>query len=187
MEIRTILRTEKTKQKEKEWYCKKIKDPEYAKARKAKYKKLYLENRDEWLARDKQYYENHKEKRRKASIKYNRTPLGIYSILKTRCKKNNVNLLITKKQFVEWWNKQKQKCFYCKRNFEEIKNDKDLINKRAKRLTIDRLDNTKGYEIGNMVLACYRCNLIKGSYFVPKEMLKIGEIIYAKSQKNTFN
>jgi hypothetical protein len=49
------------------------------------------------------------------------------------------------------------------------------------RLTVDRLDNNKGYENGNLALSCMRCNGVKSDYFTEEEMLKIGKIIYDKN------
>ena len=44
----------------------------------------------------------------------------------------------------------------------------------------DRIDNSKGYERGNLALACLRCNAIKNNYFTKEEMLIIGKIIHDK-------
>ena len=41
----------------------------------------------------------------------------------------------------------------------------DSMNSKAKRLTIDRLDNSRGYSLDNIVWCCYRCNAIKGDFF----------------------
>lgn len=51
------------------------------------------------------------------------------------------------------------------------------------RLTIDRKNNNGNYCIDNIVLACYRCNTIKGDFFTEQEMLKIGKIIKERGRK----
>ena len=45
------------------------------------------------------------------------------------------------------------------------------------RLEIDRKDNNKGYEKGNLALCCCRCNTIKSDFFTEEEMFKVGAII----------
>ena len=46
---------------------------------------------------------------------------------------------------------------------------------KIRRLTVDRKDNDKGYSLDNMVLACHRCNSIKGDWFSYDEMKEIAE------------
>lgn len=41
--------------------------------------------------------------------------------------------------------------------------------------SIDRKDNNKGYIMGNITLACKRCNIIKGKWFTEQEMLEIAD------------
>lgn len=43
------------------------------------------------------------------------------------------------------------------------------------RLSIDRIENMRGYEIDNMALACALCNLIKGAWFSAAQMREIAE------------
>ena len=43
------------------------------------------------------------------------------------------------------------------------------------RLSIDRKDNSLGYEKGNLALACMICNKIKSDFFSEKEMLEIAK------------
>ena len=49
-----------------------------------------------------------------------------------------------------------------------------------KRLEIDRADNSKGYTLMNMILACPICNEVKGRILTRKEMFEIGLVL----QKN---
>lgn len=57
---------------------------------------------------------------------------------------------------VSIWKDQKGLCFYC---------DKELVythsSVRQDSMTLDRVDSSKGYEPGNVVLACHRCNSVK--------------------------
>ncbi len=69
-------------------------------------------------------------------------------------------------EFTDWYNNQEKKCHYCNRELVQFK-------KGDNGMTIDRLDNTIGYEIKNIVLCCWRCNIIKGHWFTEQDMLEI--------------
>ena len=43
------------------------------------------------------------------------------------------------------------------------------------RLSVDCMDNLRGYEVGNMVLACGRCNFIKSDIFSYDEMMTLAQ------------
>ena len=55
-----------------------------------------------------------------------------------------------------------QKCTYCG----------DTEN-----LGLDRIDNTKGHTLDNVVPCCYECNIARGNNFTYEEMLEIGKTI----------
>lgn len=112
-----------------------------------------------------------------------KNPIYFFFHLKASAKKRNVEVSISKTDFVEWWKNQEQQCFYCKRHFNDIRLDTDKLNKKLRRLTIDRTNNKLGYIINNIILCCYRCNSIKSDYFDKDEMLKIGKIIYDKFKR----
>lgn len=75
-------------------------------------------------------------------------------------KKKGLNTTITR-EFLEdiIYNR---KCVYCG----------DTHN-----IGLDRIDNTKGHEIDNVVPCCYECNVARGNNFSYEEMLIIGESI----------
>jgi len=169
---------------QREYYQKRKLDPEYMDRRKLSSKKSRSANKEKIAIAHKKYYENNTEKYNKYRREYRyNNPVGIYSTIKdglTNKKRPRKELLkISKEDFVSWYLAQEKICFYCKRTFEETQ--VDSLNKKTHRLTIDRVDNTKGYEIGNIVLACLRCNAIKNDYFTKDEMLEIGKIIHAKN------
>ena len=120
---------------------------------------------------------------REVAKEYRQTPAGIYQNIKGRCKYNERHdaynrkhhkFNITKKEFIEWYEKQPKLCAYCDIPEEKLSLLKDSTNK-SKKLNIDRIDNDKGYEIGNMVLSCTRCNYIKSDFFTFDEMREIGQ------------
>lgn len=42
---------------------------------------------------------------------------------------------------------------------------------------LDRLDNSRGYHLDNVVPCCSICNISRNRFFTPAEMLKIGKVI----------
>jgi hypothetical protein len=127
-------------------------------------------NKHELKKRAQIYYHTHQEKIKSSYY----SPAGIYSALKARAKQRKLIFSIEKIMFINWYNLQEQKCYYCGRTLEEINKNKFG---RSNQLTIDRKDNNKGYELNNIVLACMRCNYIKSDYFTEQEMVQIGNII----------
>ena len=60
--------------------------------------------------------------------------------------------------------KESAECYYCKTKTDVI--------------TLDRLDNDKGYIIGNIMPVCYICNKLKGQIpFTLEEMMNIGKSV----------
>jgi alkylated DNA repair dioxygenase AlkB len=167
-------------------YHKKKLDKDFMEKKRESARKYYQANKEKCKKARKDYFETHKEEYRKYRREYRYTsPVGIYSVIKdglTRSGEHRKNLLkISKEDFIKWWNKQEQVCHYCKRTLTEIAKENDRLNRKCNRLTVDRLDNNKGYENGNLALSCMRCNGVKSDYFTEEEMLKIGKIIYDKN------
>lgn len=89
-------------------------------------------------------------------------------------------LRITEKEFVDWYVSEPDCCHYCGITLPEVK------NLRLKRggfgyfvsWDIDRKDSNKPYEQGNLALACFMCNMAKGSYFTESEARALGETIH---------
>jgi hypothetical protein len=115
-----------------------------------------------------------KSQHKKAYKKYYNSPLGLYNSLKKHAEERDVKFYLNKEMFITWYNKQNKKCIYCERT--ETEAIKDKIGP-FKRITIDRKDNDIGYKFTNLVLACYRCNSIKGSFLTFKEMKQVAKII----------
>jgi 5-methylcytosine-specific restriction endonuclease McrA len=150
-----------------------VKQREFYKMSSRKYRKKFPERVKLYKKRWKEKPEN-KEKERIYRQQYQKTPKFIFSTLRSR---KRHRFLLLKEEFINWYNQQEKICYYCKRTYKESQIDDYMINIKAKRLTIDRKDNSKGYIKENIVLACRRCNNIKGDYFTEQEMLEIGKII----------
>ena len=128
---------------------------------------------------------------------------GKISNLRRREQKRGRSFNLTVKQLRIWWKNTPDKCFYCGcstneflrlRNFlleyqgqkQNMKNYRCLLgnknSSRTKYLTIDRLNNTIGYEIENIVKACWFCNHLKGFILTPEETLLIAPRIIGRLQ-----
>jgi hypothetical protein len=107
-------------------------------------------------------------------LKYHKTPDGIYMILKSSAKKRHLDFKLNKKSFANWYNSQNKVCHYCNKTEKQSLND---MNRKMHRLSIDRKDSTKGYLIDNIVLACYKCNMMKSNDVSYEQMIRIGKIL----------
>jgi len=157
--------------------------------RRKKYQREWnSKNKDKVYARVKRYKERHPERVKAFLERYKKTPQYIYNFLKENSKRRSQPILLSRQEFVDWYNKQDKKCFYCgvleKKMPEVVRRSYWKNRKLSKRLTIDRMDNKKGYAVDNIVLACPRCNGVKSDFFTVNEMKKIGkEIIQQKWKK----
>lgn len=102
-------------------------------------------------------------------------PNMIFARKKANAKKDGVLFTIKKEEFIEWYEKQPLECHYCGLKPENFKNLGDNLLSKKTNLDIDRIDSSKGYEVGNLVLSCGRCNMVKGGFFTYLEMVSIGK------------
>jgi len=121
----------------------------------------------------KKYYQEHREEKHQKKFLYDRTLHGIFINLKYSAKKRNIDINFSENEFINWYDNQEQKCYYCNRTLEEVKKDY-IFTKNFHRFSIDRKNNDRSYELNNIVLACFNCNRIKGNFFNEEEMIKIG-------------
>ena len=131
----------------------------------------YAKNRDRLTEYAVERYRSNKDtinSRRRAN------PNSLRSILIRNAKKRSIPFDIDKTDFYKWWNEQEKVCTYCGVGIERMK-IVDRKKKMAKRLTIDRKDNSRGYSLDNICLACMLCNFIKSNIFTYEEMLEIGK------------
>ena len=103
-------------------------------------------------------------------------PRVMYSKKKCNAISHNILFNISVHDFVEWYNKQDKKCFYCDLPAELVELNKyKMSNINIFRLTLDRLNSEEGYVIDNIVLCCGRCNLTKSNFFTSSEMREIAQ------------
>lgn len=137
--------------------------------------------RVEWGRKNRNKQRNYLKNHRKRNL-FN--PKNIYRIIRVNAYRRNKKIEITEEQFTKWYNNSEKKCYYCNMPEKYASIISKLINSKVCRLTIDRVDNNKGYLITNIVLACDWCNQIKGNILSGAEMKIIGtRIVHYKWKK----
>lgn len=120
---------------------------------------------------------------------------GKISLLRSFGKKRGLVVELTAGELEKWWKEKPDVCQYCGQSateYQAIRDQllsysgtdrqllllRDLI-KRLKQaatneLTLDRVDNRKGYVASNLAKACWLCNYIKGAFLTKSEMKQVG-------------
>ena len=122
-----------------------------------------------------------------ANVNYSLTTSGIYKILKSNANRRNrkKDVRFSKEEFSNWYKKQEKKCYYCGITSDKLYLLPKIRRSRNLRLSIDRKNNSLGYLLTNIVLACNLCNTVKTDILSEQEMLKVGKII-GERWKNEF-
>lgn len=97
-------------------------------------------------------YQKHKDK----ILEKARTPEGRFSRAKVRAKEKDMLFTLPKELYLSLI---EMPCDYCNGYFPPT----------VAGIGLDRLDNTKGYEPGNVVSACGTCNQLRMNVFTPEE------------------
>ena len=118
------------------------------------------------------YHHKHKDVLNKKNAEYRLTPIGIYNELGHHRKDVRK---CTGEEFVKWHNNEPKVCKYCDLPEEYVTHIISAFSRNDKRLSVDRLDPKGGYELGNMALCCFTCNLVKSDYFTAQEMQEIAQ------------
>jgi hypothetical protein len=113
--------------------------------------------------------DNYKRSHRRYHRQRNRDLAGyVYNVLQYGARKRQITYC-TRGEFITWWTDTPDVCEYCGLAIDEIKQAWPAIKGTAYRLSVDRKDNTLGYEVGNMVKACYVCNLMRHRFLSYEE------------------
>lgn len=76
----------------------------------------------------------------------------------------------------QWLYLKDSPCFYCEIEPDLLPSFYQRLNlDKTAWMTIDRKDNSRGYEPDNVVACCFNCNRIKGSFFSAEEMKFIAD------------
>ncbi len=129
----------------------------------------YARNREKFKAITSAYYYRNREKintfrrehytKDKMPERYERyTQASRYSAAKTHARRKGKEFNISKSDYLELISK---KCTYCGGTLP------------LHGIALDRLDNSKGYVIGNVVSCCTTCNRIRGDHLSFEEMVHI--------------
>jgi len=81
-------------------------------------------------------------------------------------------LTISKEEFINWFDSAPKVCCYCGIPEERLAGNPD---KKKRKLTVDRKDSSGDYSLGNLCLACFRCNNSKSDFFTHEEWKQIAE------------
>lgn len=110
------------------------------------------------------------------------TPSGIYTNIIGRSnhyKKTGTKvskpIKISQEEFIAWHKEEPKFCAYCDIPEKYVMILPEHYKMRRERLSVDCMDNLRGYEVGNMVLACGRCNFIKSDTFSYEEMRSLAQ------------
>ena len=116
---------------------------------------------------------------------WRKTPIGIYTNIKGRENfYHRAELLVSKEDFVEWYNAQPKYCVYCDIPEEKTTIWKKLFNHRSTKLSVDRKDSFGNYVFDNMALCCYLCNTIKNNVLSFDEMRYVGQVFLKPKWQN---
>lgn len=86
--------------------------------------------------------------------KYSRTPRGRFSHARKMAKKRGLAFTLSQAEFTEYLTKP---CFYCG------------LSSGTTGSGLDRIDNARGYETGNVLPCCGTCNRVRSNQFTVKE------------------
>jgi hypothetical protein len=132
---------------------------------------------------------------------YYRYGKGAIPILRQGAENRNITFNLTTESLEHWWHSQPDVCYYCGITVDEYLKLRDFIiaytgdnfeiskYKRFYRspkhqlirwMTIDRVDNSIGYETSNMVKSCWICNSLKGDFFDGAQMKTIAPHIMSR-------
>jgi hypothetical protein len=92
-----------------------------------------------------------------------------YASIKSSAKKRDIDLSLNISEFIDWYISQPPECYYCEIQINELKK----IKRKKSIMTIDRKENSLGYTLDNICLACFRCNNMKSNFFKSNEWKEI--------------
>ncbi len=76
----------------------------------------------------------------------------VFYRLKNRAKLKNFEFNLTRQDIKNLYSNYDKPCPYC---------EKSMVSKTKNRVSIDRIDNMKGYTLSNCLVVCLNCNIKK--------------------------
>ena len=108
-------------------------------------------------------YQKDKEKRKQRAKDYRRTEVGSFNVTKSNALKDNKEWDLTIDEFKKI--RSIGHCFYCLGDLPKVCGG------------LDRIDNNKGYIVGNIILACENCNKFRGKFISVDEMVAVVKLL----------
>ena len=134
--------------------CRKIEKEEY-------------QSRDYVIEKNKKYYLDNKETIRERTNKHRKTLNGQFHEYKKSAKKRGIQFELTQTECEPFFNSS---CYFCNDSYDG--------------LGMDRLNNTIGYKLNNIVPCCYRCNIMKHTSTEDEFIKQIEKILNNLKNKN---
>lgn len=107
---------------------------------------------------------NASEKAKKLCKNYRLTLNGRFKIFLKEAKRRQINVSLTFEEFAFLHKNGTSKCYYC---------GMEIISGSG----LDRIDNTKGYFVGNLVPCCKYCNNLRGNLLTKEETEQVIKIL----------
>lgn len=131
----------------------------------------------EWYLTHKDNYKNYYRKQRSEEPLYK----YVYKKLQQRQRKlKEPFLFFSSEELKEWLDKQELKCVYCSVGLTHWDKRPETT------ITLDRIDNSRGYYLDNVLLACVSCNTMRSDVFSVDEMKLIGSVVGVVWKKRGF-
>ena len=145
-----------------------------------------------------------KAQKKQVESGYFRYGKGAISNMSISAQKRGIQFNLNEEDLKKWWMQKEDNCYYCGISIDEYRIIRDFIQSyegddwninRFKRffklenqakindMTIDRVDNSRGYEIDNIVKSCWFRNSMKSDFYTREEMLIIGKAILSSLRK----
>lgn len=132
----------------------------------------YKENKESILEKVKKFREDNKDLYRKWQKKYYRTVKGRFKATIKAAEKRDKTFTLTFEEFARIIDLP---CYYCAN---------ELYYPNETGSGLDRVDNSIGYEINNVVSCCKVCNSIKGEFLTSEETkIAVRAILKLRKQK----
>ena len=141
---------------------------DYYQKNKSKWKKYYKMRRTTKLHEIRMYEKKRYAENKDKILAYQKTPKARFSFAKSHSKHYKKEWKITFDQYKKLLN---QKCFYC---------NCSLLNMKG--IGLDRINNAKGYIMGNVLPCCGDCNYIRQDLLTVEEM-KVAMLAILKYRK----
>ena len=133
----------------------------------------YIKNRDRYLMLSRKYGQENKERIAEVKKLNFAKPMSKYKSMLRAAKSRNIEVKLT---YLDYLRLYERPCHYCN-------DEMDHISMTGYR--IDRIDNSKGYEVGNVVPCCATCNMIKRELLTEDETkVAIEAILKLRKEKS---